>query len=343
MGKQTQARKVFKGASLGELSEAAGEWMQGRSARRTRRALRSMLKKIREKSNDGVKLPEQLYSRESFQSSLAGTAGRYGLFLYGDEMRRRRTEKMSLGVIAASAQQLSKSRARLQHAEWLPPECVWKLPLKDAASTISKAAKKRRVKKDVAADVIAEVMRRRRARKQDLAAKLLQWTWKRRRGLRRQCAVGFKVDFGVHATTCSIKYRGVTWPLTRPIPRCLYGANLATQTEFDAQKKEADKVLAHWELYVKIFHRMAKRALVVGDLCCSQGGASIGIRRLQAIPVGADIEYQQQYVDNFGEGSFVQADATNEDIIAQLSQLEAVGALKELDGLWASPPCQGSS
>ena len=155
--------------------------------------------------------------------------------------------------------------------------------------------------------------------------------------------MGFKVDFGMHATTCSTKYRGVTWPLTRPIPRCLYGANLATQTEFDAQKKEADKVLAHWELYVKIFHRMANRALVVGDLCCSQGGASIGIRRLQAIPVGADIEYQQHYVDNFGEGSFVQADATNEDIIAQLSQLEAVGALKELDGLWASPPCQGSS
>ena len=90
---------------------------------------------------------------------------------------------------------------------------------------------------------------------------------------------------------------GVRCPLERPIPRCLWGANLAPQEEFDWQAAEADRILDHYKLYVVIFRRLFKCSPVIGDACAAEGGQSRGIE--------ASAEAPSAYSGTSGEFSVV--------------------------------------
>ena len=81
------------------------------------------------------------------------------------------------------------------------------------------------------AAVVLQVMARRKARKAHIAARLIQWTWRRRHLL---------------------PHKGVRWPILWPIPRCLWGSNLATEAEFKYQFAIAQEMIAFWKLYVHI-------------------------------------------------------------------------------------------
>ena len=179
-----------------------------------------------------------------------------------------------------------------------------------------------------------QVMLRRRTRRRDLAARLVQWTWRRRHLL---------------------PARGVRWPIIWPIPRCLWGENLATDAEFSYQRAIASEVLDHYKIYMDIYPRLAKEPVVIGDLMCSCGGQSTGIEQMGGIPRGADIIDQPEYRARFGNGSFVQADATLPGTLRKLDSLsiperyaQAKGLQKpsqpvQCMGFVGSPPCQSSS
>jgi hypothetical protein len=329
-GHGRSSRKAITGTSLLEVLNQAREWLGRRAERRTRRAMRRVLGR-RRTGNEGTighdRVPDQTVRHPAEPSAWLDVTR-------SERLARRPEPGSSAGVLWAEEQQLKESQARLSNSDWPPPRGGRKAERK-AASLIGKAAKRRRVKKELASSVIAAILQRRLERKRCLAARLVQWTWKRRRGLRKTCAVGSRyIHSGRRELTCNPNEHGVRVPVVRPVPRCLYGSNLAGQAEFDKQKEEGDRVLHHWESYVRIFQRVFKRSMIVGDLFCSEGLASLGMERLQVTAKGADIEYQPQYAKNFGEDSFVQGDATLETTLNELGHV---------DGYWASPPCQGST
>ena len=162
---------------------------------------------------------------------------------------------------------------------------------KAAARRLQRAAVRRLELRGTAADVIIRVAARRLARKRDLACRLLQWTWRRRHLL---------------------PARGVRWPMIRPVPRCLYGTNLASAEEFARQRRSSAAVLEHYRTYVRIFERLAGESLVIGDLCASEGGQSAGIEALGARVRALDVTDQPLWRAKFGDAHFVVGDACNE-------------------------------
>jgi len=161
--------------------------------------------------------------------------------------------------------------------------------------------------------MLARVLRRRADRKATLAARLIQWTWRRRHRL---------------------PLHGVRWPMLRPVPRCLYGTNLATDSEFETQHARAWQVINHYKIYFQVFERIEKEPLAIGDVACSEGGQSYGIREMGGLPRGLDIEDQPRWRAEFGDESFVLGSALKE------SDIRALG---RCHGFVASPPCQGGS
>ena len=122
--------------------------------------------------------------------------------------------------------------------------------------------------------------------------------------------------------------------MLRPVPRCLYGTNLATAADFEKQHDKAKAVIAHWQTYVKIFTRLNKGPLIIGDICCSEGGQSMGIVAIDAEVRGLDNSDQPQWRQQFGDEHFTRGDACKSEDVAKLGRCH---------GFVCSPPCQGGS
>ena len=225
------------------------------------------------------------------------------------QRRRRLREKWQPNWRTAAAARL---RARHAAAAVIGVARRWLGRRAAAATTIQRVAARWLATRSGAAAKLAVLLRRRR-RKRDVAAKLVQDVWRRRHRL---------------------PHHGIRWPIIRPIPRCLWGANLAPQSDFDAQKQLGQEAIDHYAQYVTIFARLAKRPLIVGDAFCAEGNASAGIRAIGAVARGVDIKRYEAYVRRFGADSLTVGDATSEAV------LKSVG---HVDCWWASPPCQGSS
>ena len=126
----------------------------------------------------------------------------------------------------------------------------------------------------------------------------------------------------------------------RRVPRraCGNGRNLATDSEFDAQRRLASEMLDWYGCYVAILRRLCS-----GDVpCllqgfCGGGGTCEGARRAGVDSVGVDRCDQPDYVRRFGEDRFHLADSTSWAETTRLQRRHSfVGACY-------SPPCQPHS
>ena len=123
----------------------------------------------------------------------------------------------------------------------------------------------------------------------------------------------------------------------RPVfrTRCMDG--LASEEEFEAQRRRAQRVLRWYRQYPELLRKLMGRQPEVIDLFCGQGGVSEGIRRSGLAPSGVDSQDQPQYSQRFGAERFKCADAFSPAVLLEL--VEKVGAV----GVGASPPCQAYS
>ena len=171
---------------------------------------------------------------------------------------------------------------------------------------------------------IRKVLARKRAQREArrlFAARFVQYAARRRMANRfHKTETGWRLN--LHAD------------LLAEHPRCMWGLALASEADFAKQRAEAEAVLDHWSKYLLIHRRLAKRAFIVGDLYAAEGGAHEGIRRLGAEGRALDKVLYQAFVDRFGTDHLVIGDATDEQDVRRLG---------EVDGYWASPPCQSAS
>ena len=117
--------------------------------------------------------------------------------------------------------------------------------------------------------------------------------------------------------------------------RCGGGANLASESEFEAQRRRADEVLDWYRQYVQLLRRLMSGSTPgVVDGFCGGGGSSEGVRRAGGVSHGIDSVVQAEFVRRFGAESFTQGDGVDWAVVARvLKRSRAVGGL-------ASPPCK---
>jgi hypothetical protein len=307
-GSGLKGRKTFSGTDLKSVLKDASRHFRSRVARR-------LLKQ------SGVRLLLKGMDRTLAEEQSA--ADRLDLTV---RPARRTVSSGPLGWLhlAASPDRL-EGALRRSHEKWKQ---------KRAAGKITRVAREHGQRRGVAASTLKRILKRRCERKRDMAVRLLQWTWRRRRGLIRQCSLGSQRKWIREAPCCNPNQHGIRWPMLRPVPRCLYGTNLASTEDFAAQKALSDAVLAHWGIYSRIFQRLEKNQFLVGDLCCSEGGQSLGAEALGCSVKGMDIIDQPRWKARFGEDNFVLGSVLSE------KDLNTMGFRH---GYVCSPPCQGGS
>ena len=137
--------------------------------------------------------------------------------------------------------------------------------------------------------------------------------------------------------------RGMPRPVPavwRPVPvtACRYGLDLATDEEFAAQCRRAERAQGWDARCVTLLKRLSSGATpVVLDLFCCAGGVSEGFRRAGASSVGVDKDEQPSWVQRFGEENFFKGDALDRGLVQRLVRKHRPIAM------WASPPCEASS
>ena len=127
----------------------------------------------------------------------------------------------------------------------------------------------------------------------------------------------------------------------RPVPvtACRYGLDLASDEEFAAQRRRAERAQAWDARCVTLLKRLSSGATpVVLDLFCCAGGVSEGFRRAGASSVGVDKEEQPCWVQRFGQENFLKGDALDRGLVRRL-----VRKHHKPMAVWASPPCEASS
>jgi len=119
-------------------------------------------------------------------------------------------------------------------------------------------------------------------------------------------------------------------------PRCCFGQNLASSSDFDKQRERAAECIRWYAQYSRIVQRLESgRAPMVIDLFCCAGGATEGVRRAGGTTIGVDHEEQPEFVARFGAEAFVLSDALDRERLRRL-----VRKHKPI-GVIASPPCEG--
>jgi len=116
---------------------------------------------------------------------------------------------------------------------------------------------------------------------------------------------------------------------------CRGGRNLATRSEFGAQKERARAVLAWYVQYSYMLRRLRSGALnTVIHGMVGGGGSAEGTRRMGGCSVGIDTVDMPSYRQRFGGDTFVQGDALDRSLLGDLYRRHRpVGAM-------FSPPCK---